>query len=82
MLNKKKLKFDVRFYEGYKGKEVPRSVIIGNREFKIEKILSRKRTIDNKTGQSAEVFLCSVGKDIYKITVYEGGDWEITFSHK
>jgi len=53
-------RFELRFYEGYKGKETPRSVIIGNREFKIDRILDRKRILDEKTGKISEVFTCEM----------------------
>ena len=75
-------KFELRFYSGYKGEEIPKAVIIGNREFKIEKIISRKRVLDQKSGKTSEVFKCRMEGDLIKITVFESGEWEISFSEK
>lgn len=75
-------KFELRFYSGYKGKEAPRAVIIGNKEFKIEKIISRKRVFDRKSGKRYEIYKCKMEGDVVEIRVYETGEWEISFSDK
>ncbi len=72
-------KFELRFYSGYKGEETPRAVVIGNKEFKIEKVLSRKRVYDQKSGKSYEVFLCKMDGKTVEIRRYESGEWEISF---
>ena len=72
--------FELKFYSGYKGKETPRAVVIGNREFKIEEIVSRKRVMDQKSGRRFEVFKCKMEGDIVEIKVFESGKWEILFS--
>ncbi|GAF79122.1 unnamed protein product [marine sediment metagenome] len=72
--------FELKFYSGYKGKEIPKSVVIGNREFIIEKIISRKRVLDQKSGRRFEVYKCKMEGEIVKITVFESGKWEISFS--
>jgi len=77
---KAKDSFDLRFYSGYKGSETPRSVVIGDKEFAIEKIIWRKRVFDKKTGKTAEVFKCKMEGEIVKITLYESGEWAISFS--
>lgn len=80
MKNKaKKSKFELKFYEGYKRGETPRAVIIGNREFKIDKVIWRKRIQDQKTGKTHEIFKCMMEGDKVKITIHESGKWEISF---
>lgn len=79
---KEKGKFELRFYAGYKGEEIPRAVIIGNREFVIDKILSRERALDKKSGKTFEVFKCRMeGKPVI-IKVHESGEWEISFPNE
>lgn len=80
--NEEGTSFELRFYSGYKGSETPRAVVIGNREFKIEEILWRKRVFDQKTKKTFEVFKCKMEKDIVKITIYESGKWAISFSEE
>jgi hypothetical protein len=72
--------FELKFYSGYKGKEIPKAVVIGNREFNIEEIISRKRVLDQKSGRRFEVYKCKMEGDIVEIKVYESGEWEISFS--
>lgn len=74
--------FELKFYSGYKGSETPKAVVIGNREFKIEKILWRKRVFDQKTKKTFEVFKCKMEEEIVKITIYESGEWAISFSEE
>jgi len=80
--SKDKTSFELRFYSGYKGGETPKAVVIGNREFKIEKILWRKRVFDRKTKKTFEVFKCKMEEEIVKITIYESGEWAISFSEE
>lgn len=75
-------RFELRFYSGYKGEEIPKAVIIGNREFNIEEIISRKRVLDKKSGKRFEVYKCKMEGEIVKITVFESGKWEISFSEE
>ncbi len=72
--------FELKFYSGYKGEEIPKSIVIGNREFIIEEIISRKRVLDQKSGRRFEVYKCKMDGEIVKITVFESGKWEISFS--
>ena len=74
-----KLKFELKFYDGYKGKERPKAVIIGNREFKIEEIIWRRRIHDKKTGSTYEVFKCKMDEETVKITIHDSGKWDIEF---
>jgi len=72
-------RFELRFYEGYKGKETPRSVIIGNREFKIDRILDRKRILDEKTGKISEVFTCEMEEQRVRIIIKDSGKFELIY---
>ncbi|UCC38853.1 MAG: hypothetical protein JSV96_13675 [Candidatus Aminicenantes bacterium] len=73
-------KFELRFYAGYKGDETPRSVIIGDREFKIDEILSRKRVLDQKCGKRIEIYKCKMEGEIVEITKFGSGEWSLSFS--
>ena len=72
--------FELKFYSGYKGEEIPKSVVIGNREFIIEEIISRKRVLDQKSGRRFEVYKCKMEGEMVEIRVFESGKWEISFS--
>lgn len=76
------MKFEVKFYSGYKGQETPRSVIIGDKEFKIDKILERKRVVDKESGEYCEVFKCRMEGELVKIERYDSGKWAISFLDK
>lgn len=71
--------FELRFYEGYKGKETPRSVIIGNREFKIDRVLDRKRIRDEKTGKKSEVFTCEMEEQKVRLIIHDSGKLELIY---
>lgn len=74
--------FEVRFYAGYKGRETPRAVVIGEKEFTIQKILWRKRGRDQQSGRTFETFKCKMEGDVVKITHYESGEWSLSFFDK
>lgn len=76
---KEDAKFELRFYSGYKGKEIPRAVVIGSREFAIEEVVSQKRVLDQKSGKVIEVFDCRMEGKAVKIKHFESGEWEISF---
>ena len=80
--NKEEGKFELIFYSGYKGKEIPKAVVIGKRKFNIEEIISRKRVLDQKSGKRFEVFKCKMEGEIVKITTFESGEWEISFTEE
>lgn len=71
--------FELRFYSGYKGEERPVAVVIGDREFKIEKILKRKRVLDSDTGKTWEEFVCRMEGEAVRIRVYPSGEFELIF---
>jgi hypothetical protein len=59
------MEIEVRFYSGYAGDETPRALIIGGREYPVERVLSRRRCADKKTGIIRELFECLVsGKKV------------------
>lgn len=70
-------KAEVRFYSGYKGEEQPSSVVLGGREYFIEKILKRERILDSETGEIRERFDCKTAKDIIRISRSPSGEWEV-----
>jgi len=72
-------RFELKFYEGYKGREIPRAVVIGNREFKIDEILDRKRALDHITGETKEIFTCKMEGQTVKIILYRSGKFEIAY---
>ena len=72
-------RFELRFHSGYKGKEIPRAVVIGKREFNIQEIVSRKRVLDQTTGKRYEVFICKMEEKKVEIIQFESGKWEISF---
>jgi hypothetical protein len=72
-------RFELKFYEGYKEREAPRAVVIGNREFRIDEILDRKRVLDKKTGESSEIFTCRMEGQMVKITLYSTGKFELAY---
>lgn len=73
------VQFELRFYSGYKGEEIPRAVVIGSREFKIQEVVSRQRVLDRTTGKRSEVFQCRMDGEAVKIIHFESGEWEISF---
>jgi hypothetical protein len=80
--NKDGGKFELRFYSGYKGEEIPKAVVIGSRAFNIEEIISRKRVLDEKSGRRSEVYVCKMEGEKVKITLFQSGEWEISFSEE
>lgn len=75
----KEKKFELRFYEGYKGKETPRAVWIGRREFKIDSVLERKRVRDEHTGKTREVMTCRMEGQRVKIVIHDSGRFELIY---
>ena len=70
----------VLFYEGYKGQEEPRAVILGGKTLNITEIIERKRHIGKDADESFETFLCRLenGSKI-QIKVRDFDRWEIKF---
>ncbi|MFQ6068988.1 MAG: hypothetical protein ACE5LC_00525 [Candidatus Aminicenantales bacterium] len=71
--------FKVKFYSGYRKEETPRSIVVGEKEFRIKEVLERKRVRDVKTDKECEVFICLLEKDKVKIEKLSSGEWSLTF---
>lgn len=71
--------FTLKFYEGYKGRETPRAVVIGEREFRVESVARRRRVRDTRTGETCEEFECSLEGAPVVLSVFQSGRWSITF---
>lgn len=54
-------------------------MIIGCREFKIDRIIGRKRVFDQRTGKSCEVFTCRMEGTSVRIVIEDSGDFEIDY---
>jgi len=61
----------VKFYSGYKKREAPRSIILGDKEIAVKKIKERKRVLDPKTNQIVDQFVCQIQDQTYIIKVPE-----------
>ena len=72
-------RFELQFYEGYKGRETPTAVLIGNRKFKIDTVLDRKRVHDKQTGKKSEVFTCEMEGQRVRIIIKDSGNFELIF---
>ncbi len=72
-------RFELQFYEGYKGRETPVAVLIGNRKFYIDRILERKRILDKRSGKKSDVFTCMMEGKQVKIVIQESGEFELIF---
>lgn len=72
-------KVRISFHSGYKGSEVPKTVILGRKEYAIEKILERKRVLDHKTGLKREEFTVEMENKTVILRVYESGECEIIY---
>ncbi len=77
--HEKNARFELRFYEGYKGEEIPKAVVMGDRELKIDEILERKRAFDHSTEETSEIFTCRMEGQPVKITIYSSGKFEIKY---
>lgn len=77
---KKRDSIDVLFYEGYKGRETPRALLVGNKEMRIKEVISRSRQEDIRSGKRFEVFTC-LFEDGFKakLLIYDSDHIEIVF---
>jgi hypothetical protein len=69
----------LKFYEGYKPRERPSAIIMGDKEIKIKKIIWQKRLRDYKTGAQREIFLCETANSRLKLTILPGERFIIEF---
>jgi hypothetical protein len=72
-------RFELRFYEGYKSKETPRAVLFGDREFKIDRVMERKRVRDERTGKTSEVLTCLMEGHRVRIVIHDTGHFELVY---
>lgn len=72
-------RFELKFYAGYKGKQTPKSLIIGNREFKVDRVLERKRILNDQTGEKCEIFLCEMEGQRVRFVIHDSGKFEIIY---
>ena len=77
--------FDLQFYAGYRGREIPRAVIIGGQKYPVREILGIRRNQDLVTGERSEIFKCRLSCTILEncsmveIEVFEHHHFEIKF---
>ena len=64
----------IKFYSGYRGQEVPRSIIIEGKKHIIKKIKEQKRILDSETGEVFNRFVCQTDNKIFSIKVPESGE--------
>ncbi len=72
-------KVRVNFYSGFKGEESPRSVVLKDKEFPIDRILARKRILDHKTGEVREEYKIEVNGRTAILKVHRSREGEIIF---
>ena len=73
--------YTVRTYSGYKGEERPKSLVAGEKEWRIDKIISRQRKMDFESGKQFDEFECRVGEEVVTVRIYPS--WKSTvFFHK
>jgi len=71
--------FGLKFYEGYKHKERPAAIVIGDKEIKIKKIIWQKRVRDYTSGTQREIFLCETENGRLKLTIFANGKFIVEF---
>jgi len=75
----KETKSKVSFYSGYKVQETPRTIIIDDREYKIDKVFWRKRIRNTETGEISDKFKCLSDNKSIIITLYASGETTAVF---
>jgi hypothetical protein len=71
------IKVQIQFHSGYKGEEIPRSVIFDHEEFFIEKILARKRVLDHRTGKNREEYKIKLKDKTAILLIHDSQECEI-----
>ena len=72
-------KVRVLCYSGYRGEEIPRAIMIGEKEIAVEKILSRERICDAESGRIREVFRAKTDRGTVRMERDENGEWTVDF---
>lgn len=84
-MNEEPTAFDLQFYAGYRGREIPRAVIIGGKKYPVKEILGIRRNQDLVTGERSEIFKCRLSCTILEncsmveIKIFEHRHFEIKF---
>jgi len=69
----------VHFYDGYKGSQTPREVIIGEETHLVTEVLDQKRTAGPESGKITEIFKCRLDSGgLVLISVKEPKTCQIT----
>jgi hypothetical protein len=77
--------FDVLFHSGYRGREMPRAIIIGGETYPVKEIMGIQRIQHHLTGERSEIFKCRLASAIrdncctIEIRVFEHHRFEIKF---
>ena len=67
----------VKCFSGYQGEEKPLKIILDNQEHFVESILRKELIEDFRTHERKTIFWCQTKDNIYKLTRFANGDWEI-----
>jgi hypothetical protein len=84
-MSKENAALDIRFHAGYRGREMPRAVIIGGEKYPVKEILGVQRIQSHLTGERSEIFKCRLASAIrdkcciVEIRVFEHHRFEIKF---
>jgi hypothetical protein len=70
-------KVKVKFYAGHKGEETPRSVLLDDKEFPIDRILERKKILDQKTGEVRDDYTIKLEGRIVVLMIFASGECEL-----
>ncbi len=70
-------KVKVLFYSGFKGEETPRSVVIEDEEFPIERILERQKVLDSKTGEARDEYTIKLKGKKFILKIFSSGACEL-----
>lgn len=72
-------KVKVKFYSGYKGEETPMSVLFKDKELSIDRILERKKILDQATGEVREEYRIKLNGRLAILKVYGSKECELLF---
>ena len=72
-------KVKVKYYSGYKGEETPRSVLIEEEEFPIERILQRQKVLDPKTHEVRDEYTVQLKGKNFILKILSSGECELVY---
>jgi hypothetical protein len=64
----------VIFYSGYKGRETPRAVVLGGREYPVDAIIWRKKGQDRDTREPYDLFRCRAAGQEFTFRISASGE--------